>query len=130
MGGKDVTVGKAIELADRMRENNPFDHRLKQEWLRQLDARLRMELGKSAALMGAEGADAGWSDGLEEEWTLLAQEPWDAIYPQWLCTQMDLALGEAQRYGLMMQEVQRLEAELCAQMRRMFPPEGGARWKL
>ena len=125
-----MTVGKAIELANRMRENNPFDHRLKQEWLRQLDARLRMELGSGAEATGMDGADMGWNDGLEEEQPLLALPPWDAIYPQWLCAQMDLALGEAQRYGLVMQEVQRLEAELCAQMRRMFPPEGGARWKL
>ena len=125
-----MTVGKAIELANRMRENNPFDHRIKQEWLRQLDARLRMELESGAAETGMDGADRGGNDGLEEEQPLLAPPPWDAIYPQWLCAQMDLALGEAQRYGLMMQEVQRLEAELCAQMRRLYPPAGGARWKL
>lgn len=36
-----MTVGKAIELADKLRANNGFDRELKILWLRQADAGLR-----------------------------------------------------------------------------------------
>ena len=36
-----MTVGKAIETADKLRPNNGFDRELKILWLRQADAGLR-----------------------------------------------------------------------------------------
>lgn len=36
-----MTAGMAVEMADGMRPNNDFDDRLKQNWLRECDARLR-----------------------------------------------------------------------------------------
>ena len=36
-----MTAGMAVEMADGMRPNNDFDDQLKQNWLRECDARLR-----------------------------------------------------------------------------------------
>ena len=45
-----LTVGKAIELADKLRANNGFDRELKILWLRQADAGLRKSVVETKRL--------------------------------------------------------------------------------
>lgn len=122
-----MTAGRAIELADAMRDANPFDDRLKKEWLRQLDALLRAKIANrcQSQELGESGADLLWDEGLDDGAELLAPAPYDAIYPQWLCAQMDLALGETERYGLSYGVFTQTQQEFAAWARRSFMPWTG-----
>lgn len=126
-----MTVGNAIEMADRMRPNNEFDDDLKQNWLRECDSRLRSSIVErsSSGEFDAVGADVSWNDGLEYDTRLLAPEGFDALYTHWLCAQMDLALGETARAVNEMQLYSDQVQEFAAWMRRRFAPKRGPQWR-
>ena len=101
-----MTAGMAVEMADGMRPNNDFDDQLKQNWLRECDARLRKTVVERSQCgdFDAMGADVSWRDGLEYDTELMVPEAFaGSIYPHWLCAQMDLALGETARAANEMQ---------------------------
>lgn len=91
-----MTAGQAIEQADEMRPNNEFSDTLKQNWLRQCDARLRSSVVQRSTCsdFDAVGADKAWADSLAYDTELLAPEEFGPLYTHWLCAQMDMALGE------------------------------------
>ena len=118
-----MTAGQAIEQADEMRPNNEFSDTLKQNWLRQCDARLR------SSDFDAVGADKAWADGLAYDTELLAPEEFGPLYTHWLCAQMDLALGETARATNELQMYSDYVQEFAAWMRRKYPPAGGVQWR-
>ena len=103
-----MTVGKAIETADKLRPNNGFDRELKILWLRQADAGLRKSVvDKSDTTdFDAVGADILYDreqELLRQDAELLLPEPYDSYYAHYLAAQMDAALGETDRYANEMQ---------------------------
>mgnify|MGYP004666217353 FL=1 len=126
-----MTAGQAIEMADGMRPNNEFSDGMKQMWLRQCDARLRLSAVERAgcADFDAVGADVNWAEGLEYDTTLLVPEQFDALYGHWLCAQMDLALGETARAANELQMYTDYAEGFAAWMRRRYAPAGGRQWR-
>lgn len=126
-----MTAGQAIEQADEMRPNNEFSDTLKQNWLRQCDARLRSSVVQRSTCsdFDAVGADKAWADGLAYDTELLAPEEFGPLYTHWLCAQMDLALGETARATNALQMYSDYVQEFAAWMRRKYPPAGGVQWR-
>lgn len=126
-----MTAGQAIEQADEMRPNNEFSDTLKQNWLRQCDARLRSSVVQRSTCndFDAVGADKAWADGLTYDTELLAPEEFGPLYPHWLCAQMDLALGETALATNELQMYSDYVQEFAAWMRRKYPPAGGVQWR-
>ena len=94
-----MTVGKAIETADRLRPNNGFDRELKILWLRQADAGLRKSVvDKSDTTdFDAVGADILYDreqELLRQDAELLLPEPYDSYYTHYLA-----ARSEERRVG-------------------------------
>ena len=103
-----MTAGKAIEIADKLRQNNGFDRELKILWLRQADAGLRKSVVEKSDTtdFDAVGADVLYDRDIEllrQDAELMLPEPYDDYYPHYLCAQIDLALGETDRYANEMQ---------------------------
>ena len=91
-----MTVGKAIELADKLRANNGFDRELKILWLRQADAGLRKSVVEKSDTdaFDAVGADVLYDreeEMLRQDAELMLPQPYDDYYPHYLSAQMDLA---------------------------------------
>ena len=126
-----MTAGQAIEQADEMRPNNEFSDGLKQNWLRQCDARLRSSVVQRSTCsdFDAVGADKAWADGLAYDTELLAPEEFGPLYTHWLCAQMDLDLGETARATNELQMYSDYVQEFAAWMRRKYPPAGGVQWR-
>lgn len=126
-----MTAGNAIEQADEMRPNNQFADELKQNWLRQCDARLRGSVVQRSACgdFDAVGADVSWSDGLAYDTELMAPEEFSPLYVHWLCAQVDLALGETARAANELQMYSDYVQEFAAWMRRHYAPAGGVQWR-
>lgn len=126
-----MTAGQAIEQADEMRPNNQFTDSLKQNWLRQCDARLRTSVVQRSETgdFDAVGADVSWHDGLAYDTPLLVPEEFGPLYVHWLCAQVDLALGETARAANEMQLYSDYVQEFAAWMRRRYAPAGGVQWR-
>ena len=126
-----MTAGQAIEQADEMRPNNEFSDTLKQNWLRQCDARLRSSVVQRSVCsdFDAVGADKAWADGLAYDTELLAPEEFGPLYTHWLCAQMDLDLGETARATNELQMYSDYVQEFAAWMRRRYAPAGGVQWR-
>ena len=125
-----MTVGKAIETADKLRANNNFDRELKLLWLRQADSGLRrsvVERSDTGSDFEGRGADILWEEGLEYDTPLLADNAAEALYPHWLAAQMDLALGETARAANELQLYTSYVQEFAAWVRRNYMPVGGGR---
>ena len=75
------------------------------------------------------GADLAWDDGLQDEDVLLAPEPFDALYPHYLCARNDAALGETDRYVGEQAQYNNILAELAVWLRQTYPPRADTRWK-
>ena len=129
-----MTVGKAIETADKLRPNNGFDRELKILWLRQADAGLRKSVvDKSETTdFDAVGADILYDreqELLRQDAELLLPEPYDSYYAHYLAAQMDAALGETDRYAGEQAQYNSLLAELAAWLRRSYPVRPGSPWR-
>lgn len=122
-----MTAGQAIEMLDMLRPDNEFRDELKQEWLRQCDARIRAEVAGASEC--GEGADICWLDGLEYDAPLLLPEAYSAAYPHWLCAQVDLALGETARATNEMQLFNDLVQSFAVWMKRRHRPAGGKQFR-
>mgnify|MGYP000556168397 CR=1 FL=1 len=125
-----MTVGKAIETADRLRPNNGFDRELKILWLRQADAGLRKSVvDKSDTTdFDAVGADILYDreqELLRQDAELLLPEPYDSYYAHYLAAQMDAALGETDRYANEMQLAKREPAGVCSLVQAHLPAQDG-----
>ena len=120
-----MTVEQAILAANRMRQNNPFDVEDKWRWLAECDALIRSQVVDRSCTGDYEnrGADqAAEFDELEETTELLAPTPYDALYPHYLCGQMDAALGEADRAANELAQYNSLLGGFAAWMRRTYMP--------
>ena len=117
-----MTVGKAIETADKLRPNNGFDRELKILWLRQADAGLRKSVvDKSDTTdFDAVGADILYDreqELLRQDAELLLPEPYDA------------ALGETDRYANEMQLANENQQEFAAWCRHTYLPRMATKWR-
>ena len=130
-GGAGVTAGRVIRMAEQMRPDYDFSPMLKQNWLRECDARLRRNVVEKnlCGEFDAVGADVNWMDGLDEETCLLAGETHSSIYTHWLCAQMDFAKGDANRAVNEMELYNEAVQEFAIWMRRRHTPAGGAQWR-
>lgn len=120
-----MTVEQAIRAADGMRPNNPYAPETKYRWLRECDALIRSQVVDRSCTGDYEnrGADrAAEFDELEETTELLAPAPYDALYPHYLCGQMDAALGEADRAANELAQYNSLLSGFAAWMRRTYMP--------
>ena len=75
------------------------------------------------------GADLAWDDGLQDEDVLLAPEPFDAMYPHYLCAMTDAALGETDRYAGEQAQCSGLLSELAVWLRQKHSPRCRAQWR-
>ena len=129
-----MTAGKAIETADALRPNNKFDRELKILWLRQSDAALRRVIVAKSDTTDFDkiGADVLYSTKtgqLADSAQLLAPEPYDDYYPHYLCAQMDVALGETERYANEMQLANENQQEFAAWCRHTYLPRMATKWR-
>lgn len=129
-----MTVGKAIELGDKMRPNNGFDRELKLLWLRQADAGLRHSVVERSSTTDYDnvGADILYDaeqELLRQEAELLAPQPYDDYYPHYLAAQMDAAMGETERYANEMQLANTAQQEFAAWCRRRYLPKMNTKWR-
>ena len=83
-----------MERAEQLRPNCRIETETRLQWLRETDALLRTKLFDRAAAgaFDAVGADRPWEQPVQDDQTLLAPPPFDALYPHLLCAQMDAAL--------------------------------------
>ena len=86
-----MTIGEALERAEQLRPNCRIETETRLQWLREADALLRTKLFDRAAAgaFDAVGADRPWEQPVQDDQTLLAPPPFDALYPHLLCAQMD-----------------------------------------
>lgn len=129
-----MTVGKAIETADKLRPNNSFDRELKLLWLRQADAGLRMSIvdKSDTADFDDVGADVLYDpeqELLRQDETLLLPQPYDDYYAHYLCAQMDAALGETDRYANEMQLANASEEGFAVWCRQRYLPRAQTKWR-
>ena len=129
-----MTVGKAIELADKLRANNGFDRELKILWLRQADAGLRKSVVEKSDTdaFNAVGADVLYDreeEMLRQDAELMLPQPYDDYYPHYLSAQMDLALGETDRYVNEMQVANNCQEEFAIWCRQHYLPKMDTKWR-
>lgn len=125
-----MTISEAIDRADALRPGNPIDPETKQRWLRETDGQLRAQVVSrcdTRAFDGVGADTAPWDYGLEEDVLLLVPPPYDALYPHGLCAQIDLALGETDRYMNEAEQYNGLVTEWAAFVRRRFRPAAAPR---
>ena len=82
-----MTVGQALERAEELRPGSRIARATRCAWLKEADAMLRQRFFKNSITDAYDevGADLAWDDGLQDEDVLLAPEPFDAMYPHYLC---------------------------------------------
>lgn len=126
-----MTAGQALELVQELRPGSRVAVQTRMQWLRQLDGMLRRTLFQKSATdaFDAVGADIAWDEGLQDEVVLLVPEPFDAIYPHYLCAQNDAALGETDRYAGEQAQYNTLYAELAIWLRQNYPPRSRVQWR-
>jgi hypothetical protein len=128
-------VREAIEQANKLRPNNPCSEEQKQNWLRQADGHIRRSvIARSDTGEYTEyeekGADmAEWDEGVDDDTELLLPEPYDGAYVHWLCAQIDLALGETDRYTNEAQQYNNEVQQFAAQMRRKYKPRARTKFR-
>jgi hypothetical protein len=130
-GCDEMTIGEALERAEQLRPNCRIETETRVQWLREADALLRTKLFDRAAAgaFDAVGADRPWEQPVQDDQTLLAPPPFDALYPHLLCAQMDAALGETDRYAGEQAQYNALYAELAVWLRQNYPPRSRAQWR-
>ena len=126
-----MTVGQALERAEELRPGSRIARSTRCAWLKEADAMLRQRFFKNSITDAYDevGADLAWDDGLQDEDVLLAPEPFDAMYPHYLCAMTDAALGETDRYAGEQAQYNSLLAELAAWLRRSYPVRAGNPWR-
>ena len=126
-----MTAGQALERAEELRPGSRIALATRQAWLREADAMLRERVFRPSGAEGYDtvGADIAWQDGLQDEDVLLVPEPFDALYPHYLCAMTDAALGETDRYAGEQAQYNSLCAELAAWLRRSYPPRRRTVWR-
>ena len=126
-----MTVGQALERAEELRPGSRISRQTRQQWLREADGMLRSRFFDRSMTdrFDAVGADVLWDSGLQDEDVLLVPQPFDALYPHYLCARTDAALGETDRYAGEQAQYNSLCAELAAWLRRSFAPRGGVQWR-
>lgn len=119
-----MTAGEAIERADSRRPDNRVDAEEKQRWLRTLDGQLRQQAQRCGSrFYDAVGADlAVWEHGLPDDTPLMVGPPYEAMYIHYLCAQLDLMLGETERYNNEAEQYDRLAAAWASWLRRHTRP--------
>ena len=109
-----MTIREAIEQIDDLKHNT-YTTRQKQQWLMELESRLRETLarcGESAP--AAENLDA----------PLLAQPPYDAMYIHYLSAQMDYHSEEFDRYNNAMAMFEAVFDDFRRALSRACSPDG------
>jgi hypothetical protein len=99
--------------------------------LRQADGHIRhsvIELSDTSededTAYDEKGADiATWDSGMDDEVELILPEPYDEAYVHDLCAQIDLALGESDRYMNEAQQYNNEVQQFAAAMRRKHKPK-------
>ncbi len=126
-----MTAGEALERAEELRPGSRIPRETRQQWLRELDGMLRTRYfaRSDTSAYDKVGADRNWDRGLRDEVVLLTPEPFDALYPHYLCARNDAALGETDRYAGEQAQYNSLLAELAAWLRREYPPKSKTQWK-
>lgn len=126
-----MTVGEALERAETLRPGSHIAACVRQQWLREADGLIRQRCFAMNRTDDYEnvGADRAWDDGLQDEDVLLVPAPFDALYPHYLCAQIDAALGETDRYAGEQAQYNSILAELAAWLRRENPSRAGAQWR-
>ena len=126
-----MTIGEALERAEQLRPNCRIETETRLQWLRETDALLRTKLfdRTAAGAFDAVGADRPWEQPVQDDQTLLAPPPFDALYPHYLCAMTDAALGETDRYAGEQAQYNGILAELAAWLRRTYPLRACTRWQ-
>ena len=125
-----MTVSEALARAEELWPGVRIERETRQRWLKEVDGMLRTRhFARSCTdAYDAVGADVHWDEGLRDEVVLLAPEPFDALYPHYLCGRIDAALGENDRYAGEQAQYNSILAELAGWLRRTYPPRPGAQW--
>lgn len=126
-----MTAGEALERAESLRPGSRIPRETRQQWLREVDGMLRNRYFAKSQTDAYEtvGADRNWENGLRDETVLMAPEPFDALYPHYLCARNDAALGETDRYVGEQAQYNNILAELAVWLRQTYSPRADTRWK-
>jgi hypothetical protein len=131
-----MTVREAIKQANALRKNHAIEDETLQRWLLQADGHIRRSViersntGADEEEYLEKGADyASWDDGMDDDVELLLPEPYDGAYVHWLCAQIDLALGETDRYTNEAQQYNNEVQQFAAEMRRKYRPKAKTKFR-
>ena len=127
-----MTVEQALARARELRPGCKISDETCRRWLCEEDALLRQQLFEKSGAdeYAAAGADLAWSgEALPDDTVLLVPVPFDALYPHVLCTRIDAALGETDRYAGEQAQCNGLLSELAVWLRQKHPPRCRAQWR-
>lgn len=126
-----MTAGEALERLETLRPGSRIPQDTRQEWLREVDGMLRNWYFSKSRTDAYEkvGADRNWENGLRDEVVLLVPEPFDALYPHYLCARNDAALGETDRYAGEQAQYNNILTEMAVWLRQSCPPRAETSWK-
>ena len=117
-----MTIFEAIAQADLIRPNQ-LDPAVKLRWLSTLDGQLHAELLSTHA--EAPPPFTGYDETTELQSTrLLADWPYDELYPRYLLMRIDLEHGELDRYNNDAAAFNRLWQSFAAQYCKSHSPKG------
>mgnify|MGYP000003172596 FL=1 len=88
-----MTIREACAITDQVCKLNAYDNETKTRWLSELDGQIQSELYHWSP---SDIIHYDWDSCAEHQ--LLADPPYDAMYPRWLVAQIDLANGEYEKY--------------------------------
>lgn len=116
-----MTAKEAIERADAVRPN-AIAEQTKLRWLRQLDMELRREvLDKNAVGSAYDGVGLD-VQAMSPAAVLLAPYDLAGMYVHWLCAQVDLSLGELDRYAADAALYNTARSAFAVSIRQLFGP--------
>lgn len=121
-----MTAGEAITRADAVRPN-AIAETTKMQWLRQLDMELRREVLNKNEVGGAYDSVGMDIHPMNTAAVLLAPADLAGMYVHWLCAQVDLALGELDRYAADAALYNSLRSAFAVSIRQGFAPKGEKR---
>lgn len=120
-----MTIGEAISRVDRLKYN-VFSLGEKQQWLGELEAMLKRQI------LDTHGPGLSYTpigDTTPPETELLAPEPFDTLYIQWLEARIDLYNGETERYNASIMLFNHQLAAFARWYHRSFPPKDSGGWQ-
>lgn len=112
-----MTINEAIKAADDLRKGNLFSTAQKYRWINLCESAIQTEILLMKELT------AVYVPGDDEEETLLAPQPYDELYVQWLCAKIDEAQAQYEIYSNTISQYNRTIREFAKWVIKHYDPK-------